>query len=365
MKYVCTFDMYEEIIHCEEIDELKDILDKYSSYYTRWRDYINDILLRNHLSYEKLGNICGFSKNTIKSWVKENKLPKNREKFIKFGLGLRCNLHEMNHILQRYGKYPGLYSKSLEDAVCIYVISHYPKDESISAYQMYIDLKDKFLEKIKIKNKRQFPDTTMRDSLDMEKSIVRSRDEDDFSEFVKRNEVEFINSYYKLVDYITSFVKAENMGDSYHSLVVGKELDKGYEKMISNLKNWGEVPNRHRLINLGIRLNMTLVEMNQMLSYANMEKLCPKDKLECIILFVLANMNVESPYHEINHALLISQYTKNKEIKEQCQKLLEELIGLKNSEELKEDVEYYIRDVLEAVDLDDDNYLTSNPWLIN
>lgn len=70
--------MYEQVINCEEIDELKEIINKYSPYYSAWRDYINDILLRNSMSYEKLGTMCGFSKNTIKSWVKDNKVPKSR-----------------------------------------------------------------------------------------------------------------------------------------------------------------------------------------------------------------------------------------------------------------------------------------------
>lgn len=353
MKYIKTIDMYEQIINCEEIDELKEILDKYSPYYSGWRDYINDILLRNGLSYEKLGKICGFSKNTIKSWVKDNKVPKSREMFIKFGLGLQCNLHEMNYILQRYGKYPKLYPKSLEDAICIYVISHYPKDENKNPYEIYNLIKQRFLEEIRIKNKRRFLVDSDKDTLEMEKNIIAMRDVDEFAVFIKQNEVEFMNSYYKLLDYITAFIKAENMGSSYHSLIVGKDMDKGYEKMISNLRNWGEVPNRRRLINLGITLNMSLTEINQMLGYANMEKLCPKDKLECIILFVLANIDVTSPYYEINHAVLVSQYTENQEIKQQCNNLLAELVGLKNSDEIREDVEYYVKNTLQSLELDE------------
>lgn len=353
MKYISTIDMYEEVINCEEIEELKEIINKYSPYYSRWRDYVNDILLNNGLSYEKLGKICGFSKNTIKSWVKDNKVPKSRDIFIKFGLGLRCTLHEMNYILQRYGRYPKLYSKALEDAICIYVISHYPKDENINAYQEYNCLKEKYLSIIKTKNKRKFLENSKNETFSMENQIIETKDENEFMSFVMENEVEFMNSYYKLLDYITSFIKAENMGSSYHSLVVGKSMDKGYEKMISNLKNWGEVPNRRRLIALGIALNMSLYEINTMLKYANMERLCPKDKIECIILFVLVNIDVSNPYHEINHAILVSSYTENPEIKEQCDQLLNELIGLKNSEELKEDVEYYVKDALNSLDMEE------------
>lgn len=357
MRYIKTIDMYEQIINCEEADELKEIIDKYSPYYSAWRDYINDILLRNSLSYEKLGRICGFSKNTIKSWVKDSKVPKSREMFIKFGLGLRCNLHEMNYMLQRYGKYPKLYPKALEDAICIFIISHYPKNDEENAYEIYNSMKQKFMEILKKKNKRRFLAESSNQTMSMEKEIVSMKDEEEFSKFIKNNEVEFVNSYYKLVDYINAFIKAENLGSSYHSLVVGKDMDKGYEKMISNLRNWGEVPNRRRLINLGITLNMSLSEINQMLYYANMEKLCPKDKLECIILFVLANMDVTNPYYELDHAVLVAQYTENREIKQQCNNLLVELVGLKNSDEIREDVDFYIKKTLETLNVEDDEIL--------
>ena len=70
MKHVNTKDMYFQVINCEEVDELKQILNKYSPYYSNWRDYVNNVMLTNGLSYEKLGKKCGFSKNTIKGWVK-------------------------------------------------------------------------------------------------------------------------------------------------------------------------------------------------------------------------------------------------------------------------------------------------------
>lgn len=353
MNKIKTEDMYNNIINCEEIDELKEILDLYSPYYAKWRDYINDVLLTNGYTYENISELCGFSKNTVKAWATENRIPRSREKFIQFGLGLRCDLDEMNYILQRYGKYPRLYSKSLEDAICMFVISHYPEDRSINAYDVYNDLRKKFLEEIQIKNKRRFLIDSQNTTSKMEKKIVTMKGIDEFEKFVKEYEVEFMNSYYKLLDYITAFVKTENVGKSYHSLVLGNEMDKGYEKMLSNLRNWGEVPNRRKLINLGITLNMSLVEINNMLHYANMEKLCSKDKLECIILFVLANIDVISPYHEINHAVLVAQYTENQEIKKQCNNLLEELIGLKNADQVREDVEFYVKDALESLEIDE------------
>ena len=290
----------------------------------------------------------------IKSWAKSNKVPKSRESFIKFGMGLRYNFQEINFILQRYGKYPKLYSKSLEDAICIYVISHYPKDENVNAYETYLNMKEKFLDVLKTKNKRRYLNDSKNKTIDVEQIIINMSDDEELFDFIRKNEVEFFNSYYKLIDYIESYVKAESVGGSYHSLVKDENLDKGFEKMISNLKNWGEVPNRNRLIALGIKLNMTGPEINQLLNYANMEKLCPKDKIECIILYVLANIDIANPYYQMNHMSIAAQYTENPEMKNKCESLLMELTGLRESEEIREDVEFYIKDALESLDMEDE-----------
>lgn len=202
--------MYFQVINCEEIDELKQILNKYSPYYSNWRDYVNNVMLTNGLSYEKLGKKCGFSKNTIKGWVKNNCMPKSRENYIKFGMGLRYNLQEINFVLQRYGKYPRLYSKSLEDAICIYIISHYPKDESINPYDEYEKIKANFLDILKTKNKRKFLADSPNSTMDIEKKIIGFSNEKELVDFVRKNEVEYLNSYYKLIDYIEAYVKAEN-----------------------------------------------------------------------------------------------------------------------------------------------------------
>ena len=66
MEEINTTDMYYRVIDCEEIEELKEILDKYSPYYANWREHISNVMLEKGLSYEKLGKKCGFSKNTIK-----------------------------------------------------------------------------------------------------------------------------------------------------------------------------------------------------------------------------------------------------------------------------------------------------------
>ena len=49
MACIKTIDMYEQVINCEEIDELKEIINKYSPYYSAWRDYKRYFVTKQHV----------------------------------------------------------------------------------------------------------------------------------------------------------------------------------------------------------------------------------------------------------------------------------------------------------------------------
>lgn len=104
--------------------------------------------------------------------------------------------------MQRYGKYPRLYSKSLEDAICIYIISHYPEDEKVNPYDEYQNMKSEFLDILKTKNKRKYLTDSHNETIDVENKIIGFSEKKELIEFVRENEVEYLNSYYKLIDYI-------------------------------------------------------------------------------------------------------------------------------------------------------------------
>ena len=62
---------------------------------------------------------------------------------------------------------------------------------------------------------------------------------------------------------------------------------------------------------------------------------------------------------------LVTSYSNNPKIKEQCTRLLVELTGLKNSEEIERDMQYYISDTLKSLDMDEDDYGILQLFVIN
>ena len=53
---------------------------------------------------------------------------------------------------------------------------------------------------------------------------------------------------------------------------------------------------------------------------------------------------------------LVTSYSNNPQIKEQCSHLLKELTGLKNSDEIEKDMQYYISDTLRNLEMDKEDY---------
>ena len=142
-----TIDVNEQVSKCESLVELQEILSKNSNYYKDWKQYINRLVERKHMNYVQLSKACHCSRNTVKKWCREGAMPQNRETFLKIGLGLRLNLEEFNELLLRYGRYPRLYGKNMEDAVCLFVIRHYPSEGD--AYEVYLQLKEHLLKRMR------------------------------------------------------------------------------------------------------------------------------------------------------------------------------------------------------------------------
>src|SRR5574344_1742612 len=67
--------------------------------------------------------MCGVSKMSVSKWCNVS-VPRNTETFMKIGLAAGYQISQMDELLERYGRFPGLCSRTLEDCVCMYVLKN-------------------------------------------------------------------------------------------------------------------------------------------------------------------------------------------------------------------------------------------------
>lgn len=346
----------DQVARCEDLDQFKEIIDMNSQYYRNWKLYINRLVEVNHLNYVQMGDLCMCSKNTVKRWCNEGKIPQNRETFLKIALGLRMNLEETNHLLRRYGKYPGLYPKCLEDAICIYAINNPISNKK--SYVYYQELKQRyirFLHKSKIGSVNNEVNTQF-----LSQELNLKNTEADFELFIEQNEKVFQNSYHKLLSFIEMFIKAQE--SNMHEFVKEHALNAAFDKMLSQLRNKKEVPRRMKLIILGVHLNMSLEQLNEMLSYAYMEPICAKDKIESAVLYAVENAYLNNPSFAYENALGIRNFVDDDQVKRKYQEIIEDywVVQTYNKESnieeynhLDEGISDYLKWILEEIKIDD------------
>ena len=129
----------EEIARCEDLEDLKEIVfPKIRTQQDEWSRKVNNIIKERGFTKSKFAELCGVSRVSVDKWCKGS-IPKNRETFLRIGMAAGYSLEKVNQLLQRYGQYPALYSKSLEDCVCIYVINQGYGEETIEKYQFILN----------------------------------------------------------------------------------------------------------------------------------------------------------------------------------------------------------------------------------
>lgn len=354
-----TNDLYHALTKCEDLNDLQLFLDKHSEYFTNWKTFINYLLDSGGYSYTKFARLCGMSRNTIVSWCEDGKIPRNREQFIRIGFAVNMSLHDINDFLQRYGKYPKLNAKNIEDAVTIFsVTNHLNYDQCMALKEHFSSiLLDVLNERKTKKDKKYIYYVTQA----LEHELISIKTLLDFEKFVEKNAKTFSNSYVKLLDFIDSYISLNTIstGKTPGTLnaFLKENIDNpaivaGFNTMISKLRCYGIIPTRIHLIALGIHFRMTAVDINTMLGFAGMEPLCAKDKLESIILFAAECACIENPGIEFSNALLLKQYTQNAELKAKCNTVINqfEITGYKFNDNT--DLFEYITNILFNIDSD-------------
>lgn len=354
-----TNDLYNAITKCEDINDMRILMDRHNEYFTNWKAFINYLLDSGGYTYTSFARRCGMSRNTIISWCENGKIPRNREQFIRIGFAVNMSLDDINHFLQRYGKYPRLNAKNIEDAVVIFSLCNHLD------YNQCCELKEHFSSILcDVLKKRK--STINKDFLyfstgQLELELISIKTLSSFERFVEKNAKAFANSYVKLVDFIDSYI-ALNTSSSYEThgtlnAFLKERIDNpaiiaGFNTMISKLRCYGTIPSRIKLIALGIHFGMTPDDISFMLCLAGMEPLCAKDKLESIIIFAAECAIIINPEVEFSNAFLLKQYSSNPEIKAKCEQIVNKFEMADYKFEKDVDLFEYITDTLFHIDSD-------------
>jgi hypothetical protein len=281
-----TFYIRDEISKCEDLDELKEkIFPLIHSQKEEWSGKINGIIQTAGVTKTKFADLCGVSRVSVDKWCKGS-IPKNRETFLRIGMAAGYNVEKMNQLLQRYGRYPALYSKSLEDCICIYVISHEYGDKTIEKYQYILN---KIKENIIRDENAEVMDNISTVKFDAKLSAVK--DEDELEQFITDNIAMFANAYHKFYAYVKMNISANYMEPAYADSVFEMAEVQGWSsslrQCVSAIRQNKWYPTRNKVISLGLHLSMDHEQIDEMLELAHMEQLCAKNIFESVIMFIL------------------------------------------------------------------------------
>lgn len=287
MDIYSTRALSEELLQCDNLDDLKtEILPKLREQRIAWQWKIGQILRENMYSVTEMAKLCEVSAPSVRKWCKGS-LPQSREIFIRIGFAAHYDLAQMNLFLQRYGRYPQLYARSLEDSVCIFILS----SESLPhTYQCYRRLLESM--QVDISGKASDGDSVYA-TVEMEEYITRIRDEETMRRFVEEHAGEYRRAYNKLYKYIQTYLNRNRMSSvdetqmSIQELAEQQNWSSSLRHCISEIRSGRWFPTRRKLISLGVHLNMDLDELNQMLELAQMEMLYTKNPEEAVLIFAL------------------------------------------------------------------------------
>ena len=276
---------------CDDMEELKRrILPLLQNQRSAWIEKIEQIISGRQYSYRQLAQLCKVSEPAVRKWRKGS-LPQSRDMYIRIGFAAGYNLEEMNGFLKRYGKCPQLYVKSLEDSICMFVLS----SESLShTYESYLRVLDMVKEELQGTVGVQHKAYTTRQ---LSEHFTNLKSLEEMIEFVKTHAPSYKQAYARLYSYVIAFlhvnlqsehtVEGDGRKASFHAMATESQWSSSLRHCISEIRNKRWFPLRHKVISLGLHLNMDTDGINRMLQYAQMEPLYPKNPIEAAIIWAI------------------------------------------------------------------------------
>ncbi len=303
-----TVYLHEQLESCDNLEDLKHkILPTIDSSREQWSAKINGIIKDKSIKKGNFAQLCGVSRITVDKWCK-GAIPKSREMFLTIGLVADYNSEQMNQLLQRYGGYPALYVKTLEDCVCIYVLDHYKED----LLEQYRKILGQIVGKLTSHHVEFTEEITTEE---FQEKLSDVQDDEELRAFISDHITEFARAYHKLNAYLSAYIKAncEETQATVNHLADGQSWSASLRKCVSAIRQGKWFPTRNKIISLGLHLNMEKEQIDDILKKAYMEPLCAKNIFESIIIYILldASMNnmLDSQQEDYNPDALC-QYTR-------------------------------------------------------
>lgn len=282
----------EEIQRCEDLDDLKEIIfPMLKSQQEQWTRKINEIIDKSGLNKTKFAEVTGVSRMAVNKWC-NGAIPKNRETFLRIGMAAGYNREQMDQLLQRYGQYPALYAKSLEDCVCIFVLENDYGPEALTKYNYILD---KIKENIICDKEVETEDMS---TVMFDEKLSDVKDETALEQFISDNSSTFATAYHRFYAYVKMHIVAnyEGFDGSVNLLAEGQGWTSSLKQCVSAIRQNKWYPTRNKIISLGLHLSMDHVLINEMLELAHMEPLCAKNIFESVIMFILENASLNNVF---------------------------------------------------------------------
>ena len=292
------------ISSCDSIEELQEqILPLLQDLRAKWVEKIEEIIHKKGYTCRDLARLCQVSEPAVRKWRKGS-LPQSRNMYIRIGFAAGYNLDEMNAFLKRYGRCPQLYVRSLEDSVCIFVLQSNVLPRTYETYCDVLELLRNQMQGDKdVKEAHAYTTSHLNNCFSNLKSL------EEMFAFVKENAASFKQAYSKLYNYVIMFLRV-NLGDdpmvsadgrkpSFHAMANESQWSSSLRHCISEIRNKKWFPLRHKIISLGLHLNMDGDGINQMLQYAQMEPLYVKNPIEAAVVWAIEEAKLSTFEDEI------------------------------------------------------------------
>ena len=289
-----TYFLDNLINQCDDLGMFREeVLPKMPDMRQRWMKIIQQIMDEHGYSKTELAALCGVSRPAVAKWC-SGALPSNREDYLRIGFAAGYDYNEMNFFLQRYGRYPGLYAKSLEDSVCIFVLTSEGQEKTFANVQA-------IFEELRSILKTQSGGTYIPvDTYIVDRDLRSMHSKEELYRFLSRNAPIFQDAYGKFYDYVISWIVANNadmVSDrqlSVHALAEAQSWSSSLRQCVSAIRQRTWFPLRRKVIVLGLHLNMNVDQINEMLDYARMEPLCAKNPVEGAIIFAVTDADLNN-----------------------------------------------------------------------